>query len=102
MYEVFLANTAVEEQTIRKNIKKQKFQLNDNDLQLLQWCSQGRVPGVPEPPAPPLGCGTAYNFKRNEILAVKENEKKKNLKSRHNLFRGLHMRFDQCLPVDSG
>jgi len=23
---------------------------------------------------PPLGCGTGYNFKRNEILAVKENE----------------------------
>ena len=28
MYEVFLANTAVEKQTIRKNIKKQKFQLS--------------------------------------------------------------------------
>ena len=26
---------------------------------------------------PPLGGGTGYNFKRNEILAVKENKRKK-------------------------
>ena len=31
MYEVFLVNTAVEEQTIRKNIKKQKFQLSRDE-----------------------------------------------------------------------
>ena len=33
---------------------------------------------------PPLGCSTSYNFKRNEILTVKENEKKKN-KKHHNI-----------------
>ena len=31
MYEVFLVNTAVEEQTIRKNVKKQKFQLSRDE-----------------------------------------------------------------------
>ena len=39
-----------------------------------QWNSQRSVPVVPEPL---LGCSTRYNFKRNEILAFKENEKKK-------------------------
>ena len=59
-----------------------------------QWNSQRSVPGVLEHP---LGCSTRYNFKRNEILAFKENEKKKN-KKHHILFQGLHMlRFDQSL-----
>ena len=59
-----------------------------------QWNSQGSVPGVLEPP---LGCSTRYNFKRNEILAFKENEKEKN-KKHHILSQGLHMlRFDQSL-----
>ena len=59
-----------------------------------QWNSQRSVPAVPEPP---LGCSTRYNFKRNEILAFKENEKKKK-KKHHVLFQGLHMlRFDQSL-----
>ena len=35
----------------------------------------GTLPGFPEPP---LGYSMGYNFKRNEILAVKENEKKIN------------------------
>ena len=59
-----------------------------------QWNSQRSVRGVPEPP---LGCSTRYNFKRNEILAFKENKKKKN-KKHHILFQGLHMlRFNQSL-----
>ena len=48
----------------------------------------GTLPGVPEPP---LGYSMGYNFKRNEILAVKENEKKINWKKHQILFRGLHM-----------
>ena len=57
-----------------------------------QWNSQRSVRGVLEPP---LGCSTRYNFKRNEILAFKENEKKK---KHHILFQGLHMlRFNQSL-----
>ena len=39
-----------------------------------QWNSQRSVRGVLQPP---LGCSTRYNFKRNEILPFKENEKKK-------------------------
>ena len=59
-----------------------------------QWNSQRSVPVVPEPL---LGCSTRYNFKRNEILAFKENEKKKN-KKHHIVFQGLHMlRFEQSL-----
>ena len=65
MYEVFLVNTAVEEQTIRKNIKKQKFQLsarrgqanvNENDLYWVllakcagpstNWQATGKLPVV--------------------------------------------------------
>ena len=48
-----------------------------------QWNSQRSVPVVPEPL---LGCSTRYNFKRNEILAFKENEKKKK-KKHHILFQ---------------
>ena len=58
-----------------------------------QWNSQRLARGVLEPP---LGCSTRYNFKRNEILAFKENEQKK--KKHHILFQGLHMlRFNQSL-----
>ena len=60
-----------------------------------QWNSHRSVPGVPEPP---LCCNTRYNFERNEILAFKENEKKKNNKKHHILFQGLQiLRFDQSL-----
>ena len=41
----------------------------------------GTLPGVPDPP---LGYSMGYNFKRNEILAVKKNEKKINLKKASN------------------
>ena len=57
----------------------------------LQWCSQGRVPGVPEPNSPSLCYGTCYNFKKTAILAVIENGKKINLKTYRILFEGLHM-----------
>ena len=50
-----------------------------------QWNSQRSVPGVPELP---LGCSTRYNFKRNEILTFKENEKKKKIKSITFYFKG--------------
>ena len=50
-----------------------------------QWNSQRSVPVVPEPL---LGCSTRYNFKRNEILAFKENEKKKKPKSITFYFKG--------------
>ena len=50
-----------------------------------QWNSQRSVRGVPEPP---LGCSTRYNFKRNEILAFKENEKKKKIKRITFYFKG--------------
>ena len=50
-----------------------------------QWNSQRSVPVVPEPL---LGCSTRYNFKRNEILAFKENEKKKKIKSITFYFKG--------------
>ena len=50
-----------------------------------QWNSHRSVPGVPEPP---LGCNTRYNFERNEILAFKENEKKKIIKSITFYFKG--------------
>lgn len=50
-----------------------------------QWNSQRSVQGVPEPP---LGCSTRYNFKRNEILAFKENEKKKKIKRITFYFKG--------------
>ena len=40
------------------------------------------VRGVLEPP---LGCSTRYNFKTNEILTFKENEKKK--KTSHSISR---------------
>ena len=47
-----------------------------------EWNSQRSVLGVLEPP---LGCSTRYNFKKNEILAFKENEKKK--KTSHSISR---------------
>ena len=47
-----------------------------------QWNSQRSVRGVLEPP---LGYSTRYNFKRKEILAFKENEKKK--KTSHSISR---------------
>ena len=50
-----------------------------------QWNSQRSVRGVPEPL---LGCSTRYNFKRNEILAFKENEKKKKIKRITFYFKG--------------
>ena len=50
-----------------------------------QWNSHRSVPGVPEPP---LCCNTRYNFERNEILAFKENEKKKIIKSITFYFKG--------------
>ena len=57
----------------------------------LQWRSQGRVPGVPEPNSPSSCYGTCYNFKKTEILAVTENGKKISLKKYCILFQGLHM-----------
>ena len=52
-----------------------------------QWNSQRSIRGVLEPP---LGCSTIgrYNFKKNEILAFKENEKKKKIKSITFYFKG--------------
>ena len=50
-----------------------------------QWNSQRSVPVVPEPL---LGCSTRYNFKRNDTLAFKENEKKKKIKSITLYFKG--------------
>ena len=63
-------------------------QVNDP---MKQWRCQGRVPGVLEPHSFFLCPSTSYDFKRNEIFAVKENEKKINWKSIiYMLFRGLH------------
>ena len=50
---------------------------------------------VPEPPSPSLCYGICYNFKKNEILAAKENGKNANEKVSHSISRVTYEYYEE-------